>query len=203
MKTRNQFEATRRVAGLIAIAIIAIAIIGCGGDETPTTKTFTVTFHANGGTPEPAQQTIDKDGKATEPPAMTKTNNDFDGWYKESAFTTQWIFATNTVTANVDLYAKWIPYYGTLPNTTIKIYKGDATLTDQQMADAVTKILKVYNGNIVFGEMVDDFKERVDNIHVKSGSVLLLKGKTVEVGYDATESDMGTYFVMIGWDMTP
>jgi hypothetical protein len=36
MKTRNQFEATRRVAGLIAIAIIAIGIVACdnGGGAT-------------------------------------------------------------------------------------------------------------------------------------------------------------------------
>jgi uncharacterized repeat protein (TIGR02543 family) len=152
MKTRNQFEATRSVAGFIAIAIIAITALplaGCGGDNgnnnPPPPETFTVTFHANGGTPEPAQQTIDKDGKATEPPAMTKTNNDFDSWYKESAFTTQWIFATNTVTANVDLYAKWIPYYGTLPNG-IKIYKGDATLTDEQMTTAAQNVIEGYNG---------------------------------------------------------
>jgi len=127
-------------ARMALIAIIGIALISCSdGGGNPPPPTFTVTFHANGGTPEPAQQTIEKGTTATEPPAMTKTNSDFDGWYKESGFTTKWNFATDTVIANVDLHAKWETYYGALPNG-IKIYKGDASITDQQMAAAVTQI---------------------------------------------------------------
>ena len=126
---------------IIAIVGIIMGFVACdNGNDNPTPpETFTVTFHANGGTPEPAQQTIEKDGKATEPPAMTKTNNDFDGWYKESGFITKWNFATNTVTADIDLYAKWEAYYSKLPNG-INIYKDDATLTDDQMATAIANI---------------------------------------------------------------
>ena len=139
MKTRNQFLG-------MAIAIIAIAIIGCsdGGGGNSSPETFTVTFNANGGTPQPPNQTIEKGKTATEPLAMTKTNNDFDGWYKESGFTTKWNFTTNSVTTNIDLHAKWTPYYGTLPNG-IKIYKGDATITDAQMTDAVNTCIAGYN----------------------------------------------------------
>jgi uncharacterized repeat protein (TIGR02543 family) len=71
-------------------------------------ESFTVTFHANGGTPEPAQQTIEKGNSASEPPAPTKANYTLEGWYKESALTTKWNFSTDTVTADVGLYAKWV-----------------------------------------------------------------------------------------------
>jgi len=161
MKTKNKFIA------MALIAIIGIALIGCsdgGSNNPPPPETFTVTYHANGGTPEPAQQTIEKGKTATEPPAMTKTNSDFDGWYKESGFTTKWNFATDTVTANIDLYAKWTPYYGTLPNTTIKIYKGDATLTDTQMTTAIADITTAINA--LTSEQLTIIKNNVKAIKV-------------------------------------
>jgi uncharacterized repeat protein (TIGR02543 family) len=70
---------------------------------------YTVTFNANDGTPAPAQQTIDHNGKVTEPAAMIKAGYAFGGWYKDSAFTTAWIFASDTVTGDITLYAKWSP----------------------------------------------------------------------------------------------
>jgi len=68
---------------------------------------YTVIFNANRGTPAPATQTIDHDGKVTEPAAMTRTGYTFDGWFKEAALTNQWNLTTDTVTTNITLYAKW------------------------------------------------------------------------------------------------
>ena len=68
---------------------------------------YTVTFNADGGTPAPAQQNIVSGGKVAAPPVMSKTNYTFGGWYKESGLTNQWDFATDTVTVNTALYAKW------------------------------------------------------------------------------------------------
>jgi uncharacterized repeat protein (TIGR02543 family) len=88
------------------IAVCAVAIINCQ-PEPPLPEKFTVTFNANGGEPTPPQQTIEKGKKVTEPQNVTKANNIFDGWYKESGFTTKWNFANDTVTADITLYAKW------------------------------------------------------------------------------------------------
>jgi uncharacterized repeat protein (TIGR02543 family) len=71
----------------------------------------TVTFNTNGGTPAPAVQTVAEGGKVTAPAAMTRTGYTFDGWYKEPGFTSRWNFSTGTVTANITLYAKWIPIH--------------------------------------------------------------------------------------------
>jgi hypothetical protein len=97
---------TKLFSTMAFVAIITLALIGCGGNDT-TAETFTVTFHANGGTPEPEKQTIEKGKTATEPQGVTKANNTLEGWYKETAFTTKWNFTTDTVTTNVDLYARW------------------------------------------------------------------------------------------------
>ena len=96
------------------VAILTFAMIGCpsdgGSTETPQTTNYTVTFNANGGTPAPAVQTVASGGKATQPPAMTKGSDVFEGWYKEAAFTNLWNFGTDTVTGNITLYAKWTAF---------------------------------------------------------------------------------------------
>jgi uncharacterized repeat protein (TIGR02543 family) len=42
-------------------------------------------------------------------PTPTKANYDLEGWYREAAYTHKWNFASDTVTANITLYAKWSP----------------------------------------------------------------------------------------------
>jgi uncharacterized repeat protein (TIGR02543 family) len=96
----------KNVQFAVLIAVFVVAIIGCQ-PEPPLPERFTVTFNANGGEPTPSQQTIEKGKKATEPQNVTKANNTLDGWYKESGFTTKWNFASDTVTADITLYAKW------------------------------------------------------------------------------------------------
>jgi uncharacterized repeat protein (TIGR02543 family) len=45
---------------------------------------------------------------ATEPTAPTMSGYTLKGWYKEAACTNAWIFASDTVSADVTLYAKWV-----------------------------------------------------------------------------------------------
>ena len=71
-----------------------------------TINTYTVTFNSQGGSVV-SSQTVDHGGKATEPMAPTKTGHTFGGWYKESGCTNVWDFTTDTVTADVTLYAQW------------------------------------------------------------------------------------------------
>ena len=66
-----------------------------------------VTFNAYNGIPAPFQQTVAMGGKVTLPAAMSRDGYAFDGWYKEDTFVTKWDFATDIVTGNVTLYAKW------------------------------------------------------------------------------------------------
>lgn len=75
-----------------------------GGDGG--TVTYTVTFDSQGGS-SVTSITVDSGTLATEPAAPTMPYYTFGGWYKEVACTTAWAFATDTVTADTTLYAKW------------------------------------------------------------------------------------------------
>jgi len=74
-----------------------------------TDEYWSITWNLNGGTAGtgayPAQ--IEKGAVLAKPsPDPTKTDNTFDGWYTDSDLTQTYNFA-NSVTANLNLYAKW------------------------------------------------------------------------------------------------
>ena len=68
---------------------------------------YTVTFDANGHGTAPTQQKTTYGGKITEPAAPTAENYYFRGWFKESTCENMWDFDSDTVTADIVLYAKW------------------------------------------------------------------------------------------------
>lgn len=70
-------------------------------------ETVTVSFDTDGGS-SVAPVTVAKGGKVTAPANPTKDGYLFDGWYKDSAKTQAWNFATDTVSANTTIYAKWL-----------------------------------------------------------------------------------------------
>ena len=67
---------------------------------------YTVNFNSNGGTTVAAVQ-VNYNSTFTSPAAPTKTDVIFGGWYKEASLTTAWNFATDVVTTDVTLFAKW------------------------------------------------------------------------------------------------
>lgn len=76
----------------------------------------TVTFDANGGTLAAGtdSQTVPTGQKVTMPAKPSRDGYTFDGWYTEKECTTAWIFAANTVDADITLYAKWTPKENTV-----------------------------------------------------------------------------------------
>lgn len=84
--------------------------------ESSDGDTLTVTFESNKGTAVPSQF-IARNEKVIQPKAPTKTDYTFAGWYKEVALTTQWNFATNIVTENTTLYAKWSENHSSCSNS--------------------------------------------------------------------------------------
>lgn len=66
----------------------------------------TVTFDTDGGSAVPSQSV--RDGcKAEQPANPTKASYTFSGWYKEDTFTTVFNFATETITTDKTIYAKF------------------------------------------------------------------------------------------------
>jgi uncharacterized repeat protein (TIGR02543 family) len=104
--------------GIIALAaVLGFAVTACGKNGDPASpKTYTVTFNSSGGT-NVNPQTVTAGGKAFEPAAPTKANDaaglyagtppasyTLDGWYNGG---TKWNFASDAVTADITLTAKW------------------------------------------------------------------------------------------------
>lgn len=71
-----------------------------------TSQQFVVSFNSLGGSFVDGALT-NSNNLVSEPIAPTKDGYVFDGWFKDSQCTEKWNFATNKVTSNVTLYAKW------------------------------------------------------------------------------------------------
>lgn len=74
-------------------------------------ETYTVSFKTNygeGGSGT-ASQHIAADGLVSTPRVPKWEDHTFAGWYTDAAYTNAWDFATDTVTQDTVLYAKWLP----------------------------------------------------------------------------------------------
>lgn len=80
---------------------------GSGDRDGPSTPTFTVSFSVDGGSAVESQ-TVAHNSIVTEPAAPMKADHTFGGWYKEASCDNEWNFATDIVTVNTTIYAKWI-----------------------------------------------------------------------------------------------
>ena len=69
---------------------------------------YTVTFESNGGSSVSSQE-IPQGGLVTEPADPEKTGYTFSGWYSDSGLLNLWNFSTETVIADITIYAKWTP----------------------------------------------------------------------------------------------
>jgi len=126
MKTRNQFEAIRRIAGLIAMAIIALAVIGCKQDEP---------------TPEPQP-------------------------------------------------------YGTLPNG-VGIYKGDASITDAEMATAVQNAIAGYNG-VTDPARITEINRILTRVIIISHKSYTWDGHILGIKYDTPNTNITGILSLVG-----
>jgi uncharacterized repeat protein (TIGR02543 family) len=77
----------------------------------PGKKYYVVTFDTNGGSPVPEEQSVLAGEKVAAPEPVEKADVTFDRWYEDAEFTIPWDFETGTVTADLILFAKWLPAY--------------------------------------------------------------------------------------------
>lgn len=101
---------------LCCLALIGGILVACNKNDEQQQNVnvtyYTVTFDSQGGSPINAVEV--ESGKTVSKPSPdpTKADADFEAWYKDAACTdgNQYEFST-PVTADITLYAKWIPRY--------------------------------------------------------------------------------------------
>lgn len=101
-------QSTRKlllVVALLLVAIFAISACNFSNDPDGSKNTFTVTFDTQGGSAV-ASVTVEEGKTLVLPAAPTKTGYIFVGWYLDSDCT-QEFSATQTISQNITLYAKW------------------------------------------------------------------------------------------------
>jgi len=91
---------------ILLCALAVFAIVSCKQDP-PKPETFKVTFDSKGGSTV-ATANVEKDAKVEKPENPIKMGNIFYNWYTEEALENLYDFET-PVTADITLYAKWIP----------------------------------------------------------------------------------------------
>lgn len=74
---------------------------------TKRKKTFRIAFDSKGGSTIAALENVEEGTKAAKPADPVKKDSVFGGWYKDEACRMPWNFETDTVSANLILYAKW------------------------------------------------------------------------------------------------
>ena len=102
------------------------------GGGTTIVTTFTVTFNSNGGATVPSILDIIPGNKITDPGVLTKTGYTFSGWYRVG-LASQWNFATDGVTEDTTLYAKW-----TANSYNVTFDKNDAAATGSMATQSIT-----------------------------------------------------------------
>ena len=126
MKMRNLL---RSIPFLLLMMSGLSLVLNCKGPASNSTPTFyTVRFDAQGGST--VESLTVEHGKTIEKPTdPVKASFTFSGWHKERECTTPWNFTTDTVTANITLYAKWTPIPPATVTVTFTVKGGNGTLT--------------------------------------------------------------------------
>ena len=81
---------------------------------------YTVTFNSMGGSAVPSRN-VASGAQINKPADPVKDGFRFGGWYKQTALTNAWDFATDAVTGKTVLYAKWNPK---VPGTIVVTFEG-------------------------------------------------------------------------------
>ena len=130
-----------RISCLIIAVIMAVAIAGCNNNDNngggEATTYYTVSYDVQGHGVAPESESVESGGRASEPKAPNETGWVFEGWFKEAGCVNAFNFATEVISADTTVYAKWTEIKGiTLPtDATPTIYlAGDSTV--QAYADA-------------------------------------------------------------------
>jgi uncharacterized repeat protein (TIGR02543 family) len=124
---------------------------------------YTVTFDVYGGSTVASISNAAFGSTITEPTAPAKPGYTFAGWYKEPTCTNEWDFASDVVSADITLYAKWIANTPASPS-------GDSNSGGSASPAPVAPISEIKNGESITGTNLDQLVSKGKNLTVKADS---------------------------------
>ena len=131
-------------------------------------KSYTVSFDAKGGSPVPETQKVPYGEKVNAPAAPTKDGYDFEGWYNKDGGA-KWEFAVNTVSSDVDLYAKWnLKKYA----VTFSVNGGNGSLSAKLDGNNFTTGGQVEHGKMLEFTATPNSEYEVDKWTVTGGELI-------------------------------
>ena len=196
MKIRNIL---RGIPLLLLIVSGLSVFLSCKGPSDSTATFYTVTFDAQGGSAVLPLK-VEQGKTIAKPTDPTKNGFTFGGWYKESAYTTPWNFATDTVTADITLYAKWTPVAPATVTVTFAVKGGHGTLTAKADGKELKSGEQVKKGTDVTFTANPDAGYAVESLSVngetKSGASVTVKAdKDLTAAVKFKAADTVTYTV--------
>ena len=123
--------------------------------------TFIVMFNVDGGSAVAPITGIASGSTINAPIVPIKIGYSFEGWYKESALTNTWDFATDVVTDNITLYAKWEPTFTVIYNGNNNT--GGTVPIDNSRYQNNSTIMVLGEGNLVRKNFTFNGWNTVDN----------------------------------------
>ncbi len=189
----------KSIAKFLVVAMFAVFLMPVISACSKTEK-FTVTFNANGGTGAPAAITgVESGSKVSAPTAadIARTGYTFaNKWYKEAACTTEWKFASDTVTGNITLYAGWTKVAEEETYDPDELTKGFFGAP----VDGVHYVfIRLYENGIFYADFLSDrlagFYEVVENVTAKKNN----EPTSFEIGLKFTDFK-GNDILIAGYD---
>ena len=174
----------------------------------PEPVTYTVTFDSRDGSAVAPLTDVPDGTKITAPEAPTRSGYNFGGWYKDTDCTDAWNFNSDTVSADITLYAKWTEKSNsggggggggttpTLPPTVETNPDGSTTKTETAKDGTVTETTEHKDGTVQVVETkpdgtVTESVKTPDGLEAKA--VTSPEGKVeAEVVIPAAKAEAGT-----------
>ncbi|WP_200634250.1 InlB B-repeat-containing protein [Paenibacillus sp. S28] len=185
----------------------------------------TVTFDSQGGSAVGPATGVVSNTMINEPPAPTKAGFTFAGWYKDTLGTDAWNFATDVVTSDMTLYAKWTANaqeqytvaFDSQGGSTVEPATGVVSGNTISEPPAPTKAGYTFEGWYRDADGIDGWKFAEDTVtsdvtlyakwmrhaaQIQIGSVNGTPGSTVDVPVTVAESTYGiaAYGVQLDFD---
>ncbi|MEG2541025.1 MAG: leucine-rich repeat protein, partial [Clostridia bacterium] len=138
-------KSAKLIMAMLLVVLLVVTLAACG--ETGGTGTrdinCTITFDSNGGS-EVLPITQDSNTLVVKPTDPTKAGHIFEGWYKDRNFATIFDFATELLTKDITIYAKWSNLLAFEETT-----DGGVALTKYSGSEESVVVPSIYNGKSV------------------------------------------------------